>query len=155
MKKICITALILLFTLSGHAQEKPVGLAYIDSINICIQSTALELAMLQCLPEPNDGEIEIIPIGSTYFCIIRCATNDKLFEFEYESSSWINIPLPSPEDHKVATIRKVISIYSKDGNILVTLHWDGAEILGNDDERLSEYDDRTFTLSDLQQFARK
>jgi hypothetical protein len=155
MKKIHVALLLLLLPLCANAQEKAPGLAYIDSINMSMQSTALELAMLECLPESDNGELEIVPIGSTYFCIVRCIANDKLFQFEYESNSWINIPLPSLQDPEVTTIRKVKSLFAENGNILITLHWSGAEIRGYDDERPYVYEDKTFTLSYLQQLVKK
>lgn len=155
MKKIHVVLFLLLLPLHTNAQEKPIGLAYIDSITLSVQTTALELSILECLPESNGGEIEIIPIGSTYFCIVQCISNDKLFQFEYESTSWILIPLPSLQDPGVTTTRKVKSVFAKNGNIFVTLHWSGAEIIGNDDERPFVYEDRTFNLTYLQQLVKK
>lgn len=155
MKRIHLSLLLFILPLYAHAQEKPPGLTYIDSINLSVQSTALELAMFECLPESDSGELEIIPIGSMYFCVVQCISNDKLFQFEYESSSWINIPLPSLQDPEVATIRKVKSLFQKNGQIFITLHWSGAEIRGYDDERPYVYEDKTFALSYLQQLVKK
>lgn len=133
-----------------YAQEKPLGLSYIDSINNAIQTTAISLSTIECLPDQNTGEIEIVTIGSKIFCILRCPSNDKLFQFEIESMSWVKIPLLSTEDHKIKTIRKIRSLFPRDGVIYITLHWFGAEIIGNDDERPYVYQDKTIAISRLQ-----
>ena len=109
-------------------------------------SRILILSICLCSPPPLN-----LPCLNAFQCI----SNDKLFQFEYESSSWINIPLPSLQDPEVATIRKVKSLFAENGNILITLHWSGAEIRGYDDERPYVYEDKTFALSYLQQLVKK
>lgn len=154
MKTILTSILLLMFPLCGHSQEKPVGLTYIDSIEISVHSTAEKLSLFECLPESQNDEIEISMINGTYFCIVKCKSNEKLFQYEYESKAWISIPLPSVKDD-IKTTRKITSLFSKNGIIYVTLHFDGAEIKGNDDERPYVYEDKTFDLSYLQQYLRK
>lgn len=155
MKKILLLLVLTCSLETSFAQEKPVGLAYIDSINNIIESTAFELSLSECLPENESAEIEITTIGSTLFCVVRCSSGDKLFEFEYESMSWISIPLLVTEEHNIKTTRTIRSIVAKKGAIYVTLHWQGSEIIGNDDERPYVYEDVTVPLSYLQQLARK
>ncbi len=154
MKTTLISLFLILFPLLGHSQEKPVGLSYIDSIETSVFNSAKELSLLECLPEIDSGEIEIVSLGSMYFCIVRCNSNDKLFQYEYESELWIPIPLPSIQDD-IKTTRKIKSIFSTSGKVYITLHFDGAEIKGNDDERPYVYEDKTFSLSYLQQYSKK
>ena len=153
MKKIILLALsISLISLDSSAQERPVGLSYIDSLDQKIESSANALPGLMCLPKIENGKREIQQIGPRCFCIVRCPSGDKLFEYTIESDSWISIPIPSPDDNGVRTRKSIKKIFIEEDEVCVEIHWDRAEIFGNDDERPCKYDGRVFTLRYLQQF---